>query len=75
MDVVLTQELLGDDQEADLGEWLVEDGATVEEGQAIASVETSKLVNEIVAPAAGVITHKKEEGDLVELDEVIATIA
>lgn len=75
MDVILTKELLGDDEEADLGEWLVEDGSTVTEGQAIASLETSKLVSELVAPVAGVITFKKEEGDLVELDEVIATIA
>ena len=74
MDVNLTKELLGDDEEADLAEWLVEDGATVTEGQVIASLETSKLVNDLVAPGAGVITLKKAAGDLVELDETIATI-
>ncbi len=74
MDVNLTKELLGDDEEADLAEWLVEDGATVTEGQVIASLETSKLVNDLVAPVAGVITLKKAAGDLVELDETIATI-
>ncbi|GAB2549702.1 biotin/lipoyl-containing protein [Leucobacter ruminantium] len=74
MDVNLTQDLLGEETEADMGEWLVEDGATVAEGQVIGSIETSKLVNELVAPAAGVISLKKEAGDLVELDETLATI-
>lgn len=74
MDVNLTQDLLGEETEADMGEWLVEDGATVTEGQVIGSIETSKLVNELVAPAAGVIALKKEAGDLVELDETLATI-
>lgn len=74
MDVNLTQDLLGEEEEADLGEWLVADGATVTAGQAIATIETSKLVNELVSPAAGVITLKKEEGDVVSLDETIATI-
>lgn len=74
MDVNLTKDLLGDEEEADLVEWLVEDGATVTEGQPIASFETSKIVSELEAPAAGVITLKKEAGDLVELDETIATI-
>ncbi|QIM15319.1 acetyl-CoA carboxylase biotin carboxyl carrier protein subunit [Leucobacter insecticola] len=74
MDVNLTKELLGEDLEADLAEWAVEDGSTVAEGQVIASLETSKLVNELLAPTAGVITFKKAAGDLVELDETIATI-
>lgn len=74
MDVNLTTDFLGDEEEADLVEWLVEDGATVAEGQAIASLETSKTVTELTAPVAGVISLKKEAGDLVELDETIATI-
>ncbi|KAM9866319.1 hypothetical protein ACIFOC_00523 [Leucobacter aridicollis] len=74
MDVNLTKDLLGDEEEADLVEWLVEDGATVTEGQNIASIETSKLVNELVAPVAGVISLKKDAGDMVSLDETIATI-
>ena len=74
MDVNLTKDMLGDDDEADLVEWHVADGDTVTEGQPIASLETSKLVNDLVAPVAGVIALKKAEGDLVELDETIATI-
>ena len=75
MDVTLSQDLIGEETEADMGEWLVEDGATVTEGQVIGSIETSKLVNELVAPSAGVIALKKEPGDLVELDETLAMIA
>ena len=75
MDVNLTQDLIGEETEADMGEWLVEDGAAVTEGQVIGSIETSKLVNELVSPTAGVISLKKEAGDLVELDETLATIA
>ena len=75
MDVNLTEDLLGEETEADLSEWAVEDGATVTEGQVIGTIETSKLVNELVAPAAGVISLKKSAGDLVELNETLATIA
>jgi pyruvate/2-oxoglutarate dehydrogenase complex dihydrolipoamide acyltransferase (E2) component len=38
-----------------LTEWLVADGATVEEGQAIYALESDKSVNEVESPAAGVI--------------------
>lgn len=74
MNVNLTKELLGDEEEADLVEWLVDNGATVQIGQTIASFETSKLVNDLVAPASGVITLKKAAGDVVSLDETVATI-
>lgn len=75
MDVVLNQEFLGEEEEADLVEWLVADGATVAEGDAIAQFETSKLVAEFKAPAAGVLSQKAEEGDVVNLDDTFATIA
>ena len=74
MDVVLNQEFLGE-EEADLVEWLVEDGATVAEGDAIAQLETSKLVADFLAPAAGVLIQKAEAGDVVNLGDVIAEIA
>ncbi|MGB3413823.1 MAG: lipoyl domain-containing protein [Microbacteriaceae bacterium] len=75
MDVVLNQEFLGEEEEADLVEWLVADGATVAEGDAIAQLETSKLVADFLAPAAGVLSHKAEAGDVVNLGDVIAEIA
>lgn len=75
MDIALTADFLGDEEEADLVEWLVDDGATVEQGTPIAQFETSKLVNEFVAPAPGTLTRKVAEGDVVSLDDVFATIA
>lgn len=75
MDVVLNQEFLGEEEEADLVEWLVEEGATVAEGDALAQFETSKLVAEFKSPAAGVVSQKSEEGDVVNLGDVFATIA
>jgi pyruvate/2-oxoglutarate dehydrogenase complex dihydrolipoamide acyltransferase (E2) component len=74
MDISLTAEFLGDEEEADLVEWLVEDGAEVEQGAGIAQFETSKLVSEFVAPTAGTVTRKVDEGDVVNLDDVFATI-
>ncbi|WP_430592395.1 lipoyl domain-containing protein [Humidisolicoccus flavus] len=74
MDVQVSQEFLGEETEADLVEWTVEAGATVAEGDVIAQLETSKLVSEFKAPAAGVITFSVEAGDVIEVDDVIATI-
>ena len=39
--------------EGTLAEWLVDDGALVEEGQPIYSLETDKSVQDIVAPESG----------------------
>lgn len=41
--------------EGTLTEWLVEDGATVSEGQPIYSLESDKSINEVEAPASGVL--------------------
>ncbi|QYH34542.1 lipoyl domain-containing protein [Salinibacterium sp. M195] len=74
MDVTLGKDFLGDEDEADLVEWLVADGATVAKGDPIAQVETSKLVNDFTSPSAGVITFSVAVGDVVSVDDVIATI-
>ena len=41
--------------EGTLTEWLVDDGATVSEGQPIYSLESDKSINEVEAPASGVL--------------------
>lgn len=38
-----------------LTEWLVDDGATVKEGQPIYALESDKSINEVESPASGVI--------------------
>jgi len=48
--------------EGTLAEWLVDDGAMVEAGQPIYSLETDKSVQEIEAPEAGRLTQKAAAG-------------
>ncbi len=56
-----------------LVEWLVDVGATLEEGTAIASIETDKAIFEVESPAAGTLVARFfEEGDDIP---VLLTIA
>ncbi|MEI2279533.1 lipoyl domain-containing protein [Paenarthrobacter ilicis] len=75
MDVIVGQELLGSETEADLSEWLVEDGSEVTAGQAIAELETSKVQVEVVSPASGTLTYVAAEGDVVEPEMIIARVS
>jgi pyruvate/2-oxoglutarate dehydrogenase complex dihydrolipoamide acyltransferase (E2) component len=76
VDVVVSQELLGGEDEADLSEWLVEDGSQVDEGQPLlADVETSKVRLQIEAPANGTITFLVSEGAIIAPNTVIARVA
>lgn len=50
-------------EEGTLTEWLVDDGAQVEEGQAIYSLESDKSINEVEAPASGTLRILVEPGD------------
>jgi pyruvate/2-oxoglutarate dehydrogenase complex dihydrolipoamide acyltransferase (E2) component len=74
VDITVGQELLGTESEADLSEWLVEDGSEVTEGQAIAELETSKVQVEVVSPASGTLTYIATEGDVVEPETIIARV-
>lgn len=46
-------------------EWLVEDGAPVNAGDSIYSVETEKVEVEVESPASGTLTHGIAEADEV----------
>lgn len=61
--------------EGTLAEWLVDDGATVEEGQAIYALETDKSVQEITAPASGKLTQKAAAGETYPVGTEIGEIA
>ncbi|MGK3957537.1 biotin/lipoyl-containing protein [Arthrobacter sp. R4] len=74
MDVTVGQELLGSETEADLSEWLVEDGSEVTQGQAIAELETAKVQVEVLSPASGTLSYVAAEGDVVEPETVIARV-
>ena len=56
--------------EVEIAAWLVSDGDFVEKDQAIAEVDSDKATLELPAEAAGVITLKSEEGDVVPVGGV-----
>ncbi|GAB3108579.1 biotin/lipoyl-binding protein [Aestuariicella hydrocarbonica] len=60
--------------EGTLAEWLVDDGANVEEGQPIYCLETDKSVQEIEAPAAGKLVHKQAAGETYPVGTEIGEI-
>jgi pyruvate/2-oxoglutarate dehydrogenase complex dihydrolipoamide acyltransferase (E2) component len=60
--------------EGTLAEWLVADGSTVEEGQAIYSLETDKSVQEIESPAAGKLVQKQAAGETYPVGTEIGEI-
>ena len=60
--------------EVEIATWLVSDGDYVEKDQAIAEVDSDKATLELPAEAAGVITLKAEEGDLIEVGAVCCLI-
>jgi 2-oxoglutarate dehydrogenase E1 component len=61
--------------EATLLEWLVEEGASVEEGQDILVVSTDKVDMELPSPAAGVLEKRLfQDGDTIHPQEVIGHV-
>jgi pyruvate/2-oxoglutarate dehydrogenase complex dihydrolipoamide acyltransferase (E2) component len=61
--------------EGTLAEWLVDDGALVEEGQPIYSLETDKAVQDIVAPESGRLTQKATAGETYPVGTEIGEIS
>jgi 2-oxoglutarate dehydrogenase E2 component (dihydrolipoamide succinyltransferase) len=60
--------------EVEIAQWLVADGDYVEKDQAIAEVDSDKATLELPAEESGIITLKAEEGDAVEVGEVVCLI-
>ena len=61
--------------EAALLQWKKQPGEAVAQDEILIEIETDKVVLEVPAPAAGVLTeHVKANGDMVISDEVIARI-
>jgi len=60
--------------EVEIAEWLVQDGDYVEKDQPIAEVDSDKATLELPAEASGIVTLKAEEGDVVEVGEVVCLI-
>jgi pyruvate/2-oxoglutarate dehydrogenase complex dihydrolipoamide acyltransferase (E2) component len=61
--------------EAQIAEWLVEDGAQVTEGQPLYLLEADKSTNEVEAPATGTLQILAETGETYEVGTVLGTIS
>lgn len=60
--------------EVEIASWLVDDGDWVDKDQTIAEVDSDKATLELPAEAAGIITLKAAEGDVVEVGGVVCHI-
>ena len=60
--------------EVEIATWLVSDGDYVEKDQAIAEIDSDKATLELPAEEGGIITLKAEEGDTVEVGQVVCLI-
>jgi pyruvate/2-oxoglutarate dehydrogenase complex dihydrolipoamide acyltransferase (E2) component len=61
-------------QEGTLAEWLVQDGARVEAGAALYTLEMDKSVQEVAAPASGTLKVHAAVGEIYQVGALIAEI-
>jgi pyruvate/2-oxoglutarate dehydrogenase complex dihydrolipoamide acyltransferase (E2) component len=62
-------------QEATLVEWLVQEGADVGVGDALALIETDKVSTELTSEVAGVLVeHVVAENTVVQVGDIVAVI-
>ncbi|MET1412085.1 lipoyl domain-containing protein [Roseibium sp. HPY-6] len=74
-DIIIPTDLWEEDEDTVITSWLVNDGASVEEGALIAEIMTAKVQYEIHAPASGTISIAKEADAVVPKGGVIGTIS
>ncbi len=60
--------------EVEIATWLVKDGDYVQKDQPIAEVDSDKATLELPAEESGIITLKAEEGDVVQVGQVVCLI-
>lgn len=60
--------------EVEIAAWVVQDGDWVEKDQTIAEIDSDKATLELPAEESGIITLKAEEGDTVEVGQVVCLI-
>ena len=60
--------------EVEIAAWLVSEGDYVVKDQAIAEVDSDKATLELPAEESGIISFEAEEGDVVQVGQVVCTI-
>ncbi|SDJ58740.1 lipoyl domain-containing protein [Billgrantia gudaonensis] len=73
-DIRVPEDLWEGDTEGVITAWLVDDGATVAQGDLIAEMMVEKAQYEIEAPVSGRLVIAKEEDEVVAKGAVIATV-
>lgn len=72
---ILMPQLGNEITEAEVTEWVKKQGDTVEQGELVLVVTTTKMSLEIEAPSSGVLKEiLVEEGDLAEVGTKLAVI-
>jgi pyruvate/2-oxoglutarate dehydrogenase complex dihydrolipoamide acyltransferase (E2) component len=61
-------------EEAELVEWLAEDGAEVTEGQPLFALESDKSTQEVEAPASGKLKIIQQPGESVPVGTLLGEI-
>ncbi len=57
-----------------LAEWLAADGATVQEGDPLFSLESDKSTQEVEAPASGTLRILKQPGETYQVGTLLGEI-
>lgn len=60
--------------EAEVSEWLKANGDTVEKGELIVNISTTKMAIDLEAPASGTLKIVLEEGEIAEVGDTLAEI-
>ncbi len=71
---VIIPKFNSNDTEYVLLDWLIQNGERVRAGDVIAEIETSKAVQELTAPASGVIMHEHAPGEECRPSDTIARL-
>lgn len=73
--IIVPMDLWGEDEEAVITAWLVDNGSEVSTGQLVAEVMVEKIQYEINSTCSGVISIICEEDDVVSKGSVIAEVS
>jgi len=61
-------------QEVQIGEWRKGDGDYVRQDEILVEIETDKAAMELPAPASGLLSIRKQKGEIVKVGEVLASV-
>ncbi len=75
VDVVIPSEQWGEHIEGSITNWYFDNGDVVAKGDLLTEIMVEKVQYEVEAPAAGVITLRIGENEIVKAGDVVATIA